>query len=158
MLRIVSEKFRRVLILFLQRFPMKTLREPALRECKRGAAAVHCYGSVKNDRRRTKSSADQPCKLLKPSRSRRHRSQNVKEVEHTLQYATRALMGVCVAACTIKVLNSNAALSPRFEEFRLASLKRTVCSNSKMRTPTAERAPAALSARSMGATLSQRVT
>jgi hypothetical protein len=157
MLRIVSEKFRRVLILFLQRFPMKTLREPALRECKRGAAAVHCYGSVKNDRCRTKSSADQPCKLLKPSRSRRHRSQNAKEVEHTLQYATRALMGVCVAACTIKVLNSNAALSPLFEEF-IGWLKRAVCSNSKMRTLIAERAPAALSARSMAAMLSQRVT
>jgi hypothetical protein len=158
MLRIVSEKFRRALILFLRRFPMKTLREPTLRECKRGATAVHCYGSVKNDRRRTKSSADQPCKLLKPSRSRRHRSQNVKEVEHTLQYATRALMGVCVAACTIcEMPNSHAALSPRFEEF-IGLLKRPACSNSKMRTPIAERAPATLSARSVGATLSQRVT
>src|ERR1700721_1106233 len=98
--RIVSEKFRRVLVLFLLRFPMKTLREPTLRECKRCATAVHCYGSVKNDRCRTKCSADQPCKLLKPSRSRRHRSQNEKKVEHTLQYATQALLGVCVAACT----------------------------------------------------------
>ena len=137
MLRIVSEKFRLALILFLQRFPMKTLREPTLRECKRGATAVHCYGCVKNDRCRTKSSAGQLCKLLKPSRSRRHRSQNEKEVEHTLQYATQALMGVCVAACTIcKVPNSHAALSPLFEEF-IGWLKRAVCSNSKMRTPIA---------------------
>src|ERR1700722_2721778 len=41
-----------------------------------------------------------------------------KEAEDTLQYATQALMGVCVATCTIcKVPNSHAALSPLFEEF-----------------------------------------
>jgi hypothetical protein len=41
-----------------------------------------------------------------------------KEAEDTLQYATQALMGVCVATCTIcKVPNSHAALNPLFEEF-----------------------------------------
>jgi predicted ATPase len=41
-----------------------------------------------------------------------------KEAEDTLQYATQAMMGVCVATCTIcNVPNSHAALSPLFEEF-----------------------------------------
>jgi hypothetical protein len=43
---------------------------------------------------------------------------NEKEAEDTLQYATQALIGVCVATCAIcKVPNSHAALSPLFEEF-----------------------------------------
>jgi predicted ATPase len=43
---------------------------------------------------------------------------NEKEAEDTLQYATQAMMGVCVATCEIcKVPNSHAALNPLFEEF-----------------------------------------
>jgi hypothetical protein len=68
MLRIVSEKVWLALILFLQRWPMETVREPTLCKCKRGATAVHCYGCVTNDRCRTKFSAGQVCKLLKPSK------------------------------------------------------------------------------------------
>src|SRR5260370_42012221 len=67
MLRIVSEKVWLALIVFSAALAMETVREPTLCKCKRGATAVHCYGCVTLDRCRTKSSADQLCKLLNPS-------------------------------------------------------------------------------------------
>jgi hypothetical protein len=50
MRRIVSEKVWLALILFLQLWPMETVRELTLCKCKRGATAAHCYGRVTIDR------------------------------------------------------------------------------------------------------------